>query len=316
MARVLTDLAELQRGAPTVVTIGAFDGVHRGHQYLMRRVIDRARHTHQDSLIVTFAPRPTVVLRPGSVELTGAAEKTRLIAALGPDLIVLLPFTAELAHVPADRFLDDILEHVNVQEIWVGADFAFGHNRAGNVDFLIGASQEAGFDVHVVARQTLAGARLSSTEIRRLVERGDVDEAAALLGHYFRLAGTVVTGFGRGSELGFPTANVEPEPSQMLPGTGIYAAYVSLDGERLPAAVSVGYNPTFGGERVVVEGYILDWRGDLRGKAVTVDFVSRIREERRFDGVEALVAQMRQDVDAVRQLLATAHEPGELLLPR
>jgi riboflavin kinase/FMN adenylyltransferase len=312
--QTVNDLAELQRGTPTLLTIGAFDGVHRGHQYLIREIVDRARHMGFDSMVITFDPRPQVVLRPGSLQLTDGAEKERIISAIGPNVLVILPFTRELAQVPAGDFIRTLLDHVNVAEVWIGADFAFGHNREGNVDFLIGAGQHSGFGVHVVARQQFLGESISSTRIRELVRQGDVRRAAILLGHYVSLSGTVVSGSGRGAGLGFPTANVQPPPDQLLPGTGIYAAYLRNGSQGFPAAVSVGYNVTFGGQDIVVEAHVLDFVGDLRQERVGLDFVARVRDEQRFDSVEDLVAEMHRDVHQVREILETAEEPGELLL--
>jgi riboflavin kinase/FMN adenylyltransferase len=225
--QIVHDLAELARGRPAILTIGGFDGVHRGHQFLIRQVVDRARRLDYDSVVVTFDPRPQVVLRPGNTQLTAAGEKVRILGALGPSIVVVLPFTRELSQIPAGQFLLNVREHVNVAEIWVGTDFAFGHNREGNVDFLIHSGQQSGFSVHVVSRQDLAGSTISSTAVRTLVEAGDVTEAAILLGHFLRVPGEVVSGAGRGSELGFPTANLSVSPSQVVPAKGIYAAYAT-----------------------------------------------------------------------------------------
>lgn len=312
--KVVHDLAALQRGTPTILTIGAFDGVHRGHQYLIRSAVDRARALQFESMVLTFDPRPVVTLRPGSTQLTDGIDKTRIIAALGPDVLAILPFTVETSQIPAGQFLGRILDHVNLAEVWVGADFAFGHKREGTVDFLIRSGQSSGFGVHIVARQRFQDGQLSSTRVRELLEEGDVAQAAVLLGHYPGFRGRVVSGFGRGKDLGFPTANIETAESQALPAIGIYAAYLRVNGDRYPAAVSVGTNPTFGGDKLVVEAYLLDFDGDLRDRVVAIDFVDRIRGEQRFDSADELVAEMHRDVDKVRKILDQAVEPGELIL--
>jgi riboflavin kinase / FMN adenylyltransferase len=311
---VVNDLEQLERSRPTVLAIGAFDGVHRGHQYLIRQVVNRARAIDAASMVLTFDPRPQVILRPGNYQLTDGADKARIISALGVDTLVVMPFSEETSLIPAGQFLVTILDHVNLAEIWLGADFAFGYKRGGDVDFLIRAGQHSGFAVHVVARQGLAGGAISSTRARELVTAGKVDEAALLLGHYPSLRGHVVPGAGRGRDLGFPTANIQPVPSQLVPGTGIYAGYLRIDNRCLPAAISVGYNPVFGGQHIVVEAYILDFDGDLRDEEVTLDFVARLREEQNFDSVDELVAQMHRDVANVRTILAGSEEPGELML--
>jgi riboflavin kinase / FMN adenylyltransferase len=311
--RIVTDLSALERDRPAILTIGAFDGVHRGHQYLIREVVDRARRRDYAAVVITFDPRPQVVLRPGSKQLTDGEQKARIIKALGPDVLVILPFSRELAAVPAGQFLLAVLEHINLAEIWIGADFAFGHNREGTVDFLIRSGQRSGFGMHVVARQQFDGVPISSTAVRTLLEEGDVSAAARLLGHYFRVPGTVVRGAGRGVELGFPTANLTTEATQQVPATGIYAGFLELEGVRRPAAISVGYNPQFDGTELSVEAYVLDFAGDLYGQAVCLDFVGRVREERRFESVEGLIAAMGKDVAAVRAILGEAQEPGELV---
>lgn len=312
--KVVRDLAELERGRPAILTIGAFDGVHRGHQFLIRQVVGRARRLDYDSAIITFDPRPEVVFRPESTQLTDAAAKARIIAAMGPDILAILKFNREVAQVTAGQFLLSILDHINLGEIWVGADFAFGHNREGTVDFLIRSGAAAGFAVHVLPREKLSEVPLSSTLVRDLLTAGNVAAAAVYLGHYAGFSGPVVRGAGRGRALGFPTANIQPPPHQALPATGIYAAYVRLGGERLPAAASVGYNPQFEGHELTVEAYILDFDRDIYGEELGIEFVGRVREERKFDSVDMLIAEMHRDIGRVREILAAAEEPGELLL--
>jgi len=307
--RLVHELAALKRGAPTILTIGAFDGVHRGHQFLIEQVVDRARDLHCQSLVIAFDPRPSVVLRVGESQLTNGLTKARMITALGIDTLVLLPFTPDLASLSAGQFLASILEHVNLVEMWTGADFAFGYKREGDVGSLERAGLDAGFDVHVVGREQFGPELISSSAVRKLVSAGDVAHAAEILGHYPGFDGLVVGGFGRGKELGFPTANVRPPSHQQLPATGIYAGYLGFNGRSLGAAISAGYNVVFGGTAIVVEAYVLDFTGDLRDTEVRLDFVDRIRPERDFDSVSALVAEMHRDVEKVRHVLTTAAKP-------
>lgn len=308
------ELDALQRDVPTVLTIGTFDGVHRGHQYLILQVVERARSLGAQSMVLTFDPAPQVVLRPGSLQLTDAGEKARLIGALGVEVLTVLSFTPELSQVAAPQFLEALLDHVNVAEFWAGADFAFGHKRQGNIDLLIGAGQYSNFAVHVVARQKLDGHAVSSSAVRDLLVAGDVEQAAVLLGHFPGISGEVVTGHGRGTGLGYPTANLQPPPHQLLPATGIYAGFLRHESRRLPAAISVGYNPVFEGKDIRVEAFVLDYSGELHGARVGLDFVGRIREERNFAGVDDLIAEMGRDVERARQILEAAQEPGELML--
>ncbi|HEX8917216.1 MAG TPA: bifunctional riboflavin kinase/FAD synthetase [Chloroflexota bacterium] len=312
--QVVTDLGQLTRAEPTILTIGTFDGVHRGHQWLIRQVADRARARGHKSLVITFDPSPAVTLRPGGTQLTEGTEKIRLISSVGPDVTAMLHFDHEMANVTAGQFLAEILDHVNLEEIWVGGDFAFGHNREGTVEYLIRAGQRTGFSVMVVPRRAILDVPVSSTMVRELMRKGDVARAAELLGHYPSIRGTVVTGARRGRQMGYPTANVAYPESQVLPATGIYAGYLRTDGGRLPAAISVGFNLVFAGREIKAEAYILDFDEDVLDTVVSLDFVERLRDEQNFESVDALVQQMGRDVEQTREILARAEEPGELLL--
>lgn len=313
--RTVADLSELERGRPAVLTIGAFDGVHRGHQFLIRQTVDRARRLDYETVVISFDPRPEVLFQPHSLQLTDGAAKARIISALGVDTLVMIPFTREFSEIPAGQFLLSILEHVNLAEMWVGADFAFGHKRGGNVDMLIRSGQGSGFAVHVVTRQPLDGVAISSTLVRDLISHGDVGPAASFLGYWHGWEGLVVHGDRRGRELGFPTANLQPPPHQQVPASGVYAGYVRFDGQRLPAAISVGTNVHFHGTALKVEAHILDWDGDIYDRIIGIEFVDRVREERGFESLEALIGEMERDCGEVRRLLERAEEPGELLMP-
>lgn len=312
--RIVDDLALLERGAPVILAMGAFDGVHRGHQWLIRQVVNRARALDAESMVITFDPRPEVTLRPGSLQLTGRTEKARLLGALGLNTAAIIPFTPAFSQIPAGNFLSSILDHINLTEFWAGADLAFGHHRQGTVATLITAGQHAGFAVHVVSRRPLDGVPISSTLVRDLVTAGDMAGAALYLGHYFTLTGSVVPGYGRGHGMGFPTANLSLPPAQLLPPTGIYAAYARFDGDSRPAAVSIGYNPVFGNEKLSVEAFVLDWEGDLSGRDLALDLVARLRDEQHFPSIDALSAQIARDVEETRRILASARQPGELIL--
>lgn len=313
--RTVADLAELERGRPAVLTIGAFDGVHRGHQFLIRQVVERARRLDYGSVVITFDPRPEVLFRPDSLQLTDGPAKARIISSLGVDTLVMVPFTRQFSEIPAGQFLLSILEHVNLAEMWVGADFAFGYKRGGTVDMLIRSGQQSGFAVHVVPRRPLDGVAVSSSLVRDRIVAGDVAGAAKYLGHWYAWEGLVVHGDQRGRELGFPTANLQPPPHQLLPATGVYAGYVRFDGQRLPAAISVGYNVHFHGTSLKVEAHILDWDGDIYDRIIGIEFVARVREEREFTSLDALITEMQHDCKEVGRLLARADEPGERIMP-
>lgn len=313
--RTVADLAELERGRPAVLTIGAFDGVHRGHQFLIRQTVDRARRLDYETVVIAFDPRPEVLFRPDSLQLTDGGAKARVISALGVDALVMVPFTRAFSEVPAGQFLLSILEHVNLAEMWVGADFAFGHKRGGNVEMLIRSGQQSGFAVHVVPRQPLDGTAISSTLVRDLVAGGNVARAASFLGYWHGWEGLVVHGDRRGRELGFPTANLQPPLYQIIPASGIYAGYVRFDGQKLPAAISIGTNVHFHGTALKVEAHILDWDGDIYDRVIGIEFVDRVREERKFESLEALIEEMKHDCGEVRRVLSSAEEPGELIMP-
>jgi len=294
----------------SAVTIGAYDGVHLGHRALLAELQERARARGLVSAVVTFDRHPATVVRPESAPplLTDLDQKLELLASCGVDRTVVVPFDRSRADETAEDFVGEILvDALGSRLVVVGEDFHFGHGRKGNVALLRELGAHEGFEVDGVAL-TGRGEPVSSTRIRRLVAEGDVAGAAALLGREHQVRGQVVHGDGRGAaELGIPTANVAVPAEIALPGLGIYAGrYERPDGRQHPAAISVGRRPTFYDDAPapLVEAYLLDFDGDLYGEQARVAFVARLREERRFDSVEALVAQIHRDVDDARATLA------------
>jgi riboflavin kinase/FMN adenylyltransferase len=307
---LIRNLAELNPGPPAVMTIGVFDGVHRGHQALISQVVERARALQGQSIVLTFYPHPRAVLRPGKpvYELTSQDEKLALIAALGADVVTTVTFTRELSLLTAAQFIDLLLQHVHLRELWVGPDFALGHNREGTVERLSQLGTEHHFAVDVVEPVDSAGERVSSSRIRDLVTAGDVEQAATLLGRYPHIEGVVVTGVRRGQTLGFPTANLALTAAYLLPADGIYAVFAELDGARLPAVASIGVRPTFGINDRLVEVYLFDFARDIYGQHLGVSLVKRLRNEERFDSVDDLIAQMQRDASEAREVLANVEE--------
>ena len=301
----ISDLNELVPGLPAVVTIGVFDGVHRGHQALIGQVVERAHAIAGTSVVLTFHPHPRAVLRPDvpTYALTSLSERLRLIAELGVDTVATLEFTRALSLLSAEEFLDLLQAHVNLRELWVGDDFALGHHRSGTVARLSELGVERGFVVHPVTQFADGGDRISSSRVRDLMTAGDVAQAALLLGRYPYIAGTVIPGLQRGRTLGFPTANLALNAAYVLPADGIYAVYAELDGVRLPAVANIGVRPTFGTNDRLVEVYILDFDQRIYGKVLGVHLVKRLRPEARFASVADLVAQMRRDVADARSVL-------------
>jgi riboflavin kinase/FMN adenylyltransferase len=306
------DLHDVPAGfGPSAVTIGNFDGVHRGHHAVLRQVVDRARAGGMRAVAVTFDPHPLAVLYPDRAPepLSTTDHKLELLAAAGIDAVLVMPFTRELAEWSPRRFVQEALvDALGAKEVVVGSDTRFGKRNSGDVDTLRELGEELGFDVHVVADLGRRGEerRWSSTWIRELVAEGDVAAAAEVLGRPHRVTGVVVHGDHRGRELGYPTANLQPNSVGALPADGIYAGWlVRTPGvERLPAAISVGTNPTFDGHTRRVEAYVLGRDDlDLYGETVAVEFVERLRPTLRFDGIEALVEQMADDVARCREVL-------------
>jgi riboflavin kinase / FMN adenylyltransferase len=297
----------------SVVTIGEFDGVHRGHQRIVAVARQAAADLGLPVVVVTFDPHPDEVVRPGSHPplLTTARRRLQLLAGLGVDAVCVIPFTLEFSRLGPDEFVRTVLvDRLHAARVVEGEDFRFGHKAAGDVALLAELGEKYEFAVTGVPLLTEDGVTISSTSIRMLLADGAVSAAAELLGRPHRVEGVVVRGYERGRSLGFPTANLEPPPHTAIPADGIYAGWLAtLDGvghetERWPAAISVGTNPTFGGQDRTVEGHALDRDDlDLYGVHVAVDFVARLRATVKFDSVEALVQQMYIDVGDARRLL-------------
>ncbi len=310
---VVTDpSAEPFPGERAVVTIGVYDGLHLGHQALIGQVRRIAAERGARSAVLTFDRHPASVVRPESAPqlLTDAEQRLELLAATGIDAAVVLPFDAERAAEPAADFVEELLVAcLRAEAVVVGEDFHFGRNREGNVDLLRKLGQVHGFDVvpvELVGRGDGVDEPVSSTAIRRALAGGDVARAAAMLGRPFEARGTVVHGDQRGRLLGFPTANVEVWNRVCLPADGVYAGwYVRPDGGQHACAINIGRRPTFyaHADHSLLEAHLLDFEGDLYGERAKVRFVEFLRSERKFDGIEALVAQLRNDVAHAQQLL-------------
>jgi riboflavin kinase / FMN adenylyltransferase len=298
----------------SVVTIGVFDGVHRGHQRVVGRATEVAAELALPVVVVTFDPHPDEVVRPGSHPpfLCTARRRAELLAGLGVDAVCVLPFTREFSQLGPDEFVHAVLvDRLHAARVVVGEDFRFGHRAAGDVALLAELGEKYDFAAEGVPLVTDDGVRVSSTGIRGQLAAGDVAGAARDLGRPHRVEGIVVRGQQRGKVLGFPTANLETLPHTAIPADGIYAGWLTrLDPagrelERWPAAISVGMNPTFDGQERSVEAYALDRDDlDLYGTHMAVDFVARLRGMERFASVDALVRQMHQDVDAARAICA------------
>lgn len=288
------------------LTVGVFDGVHRGHQEIIRNLVAAARQTSTKAVVVTFWPHPATVLGRGVVRcLTMDDERAALLESLGVDAVVTQAFDANLAATTARDFVARLHARLGFQHFLIGYDFALGKDREGNRTRLAEIGADLGYEVRVIPALGDESGVISSTEIRKLVATGDVSEAAKLLGHNYGLHGQVVHGDSRGRGLGFPTANIAHPTEKILPSNGVYACWAWLNGQPHQAAVNVGVRPQFhdGTGPPRVEAYLLDFDSDLYGLDVRLEFVARLREERKFSSVAALLAQIRQDVGLTREIL-------------
>ena len=289
----------------TVATMGNFDGIHLGHQALVRNTVEESKRLGYPSTVLTFEPHPLKILAPERAPslILSYEDKIALLQSLGVDIVVAQGFDRQFASIPADDFVRRFLvDRLKVKKLWVGRDLRFGQGRKGGTDDLLRLAAGAGFEVGVLDPILLDGIRISSSRIRQLVEEGRVAEVRPMLGRYHFVSGRIVTGHRRGRELGFPTANIATQ-TEVVPLNGIYATLTELQNRRLLSVSSVGVNPTFGDGPRTVESFILDFDGDIYGERIKLSFVQRIRDERKFAAVKDLIAQMHEDVKHARAAL-------------
>lgn len=308
MIRHLDDFtADLRGGA---ISVGNFDGVHLGHARIIDRLIRAARVHGGPAIAFTFDPHPAAILRPDRVPppLTRTERKAELLGRLGVDAVVAYPTDAAFLELTAREFFDRILvDTLDARAIVEGPNFFFGHDRRGNVEVLGEFCAEASLDFEVVEPYDMQGRIISSSRTRQCLAEGHVAEVTEMLTEPYRVHGMVVRGANRGASLGFPTANVDMVPT-LLPKEGIYAGRGYIEGQPVPAAISLGPNPTFDDGRLKFEVYLLDFEGDLYGQLVEVDFLARLRDIERYDSVDDLLAQMHRDVEATRRIVMAAEK--------
>jgi riboflavin kinase / FMN adenylyltransferase len=282
----------------SVVTLGNFDGVHLGHQALIRGAVADSKLLGIRPVVLTFEPHPLKVLAPERAPkmLLSHKDKMQLLQSFGVDTVIVQHFDLAFAKLSAEEFVRRIItDRLKARKIWVGKDLRFGQGRKGRVDDLIRWGKECGFEVAVVEPILVSGVRVSSSRIRQLVDEGRVNEVKPMLGRYHFVSGRIVIGHGRGKDLGFPTANIATR-TELLPLDGIYASLLQLGEKTLPSVTSVGLNPTFGEGPRTVETYILNFDDDIYGQTAKLSFVERIRAEKKFSTVDALVVQIQDDV--------------------
>ena len=306
--QVEKELAKLSPEKDTLLTIGVFDGVHRGHKHLLSQLTEQARQQNLLSGVVTFRQHPQKMLSPQTrlPFLTDLTQRTGLLKNEGVDMVVPLSFTSELAQLSASQFVSLLKRYLRMHRLLIGPDFALGKNREGDFDTLRALGEEMNFSVTIIPPLTINGEVVSSTAIRQALADGDMKRVTNLIGRPFRLQGQVITGTGRGLELGFPTANLKIDPKQALPAEGVYATRTYLDDKAYPSVTNIGRCPTFGNKECSVEVYLLDYNNNLYGRELTVDIVERLRDEKRFDSVEELKNQIAADIEQGRAILSPA----------
>ncbi|MDX1639025.1 MAG: bifunctional riboflavin kinase/FAD synthetase [Balneolaceae bacterium] len=309
----LVYLYDVQRDPESVVTVGTFDGVHKGHRVLMETVLRKAEERNARSVIVTFDPHPRDIISPGERGiklLTTLQERREILEDLGIDNMVVIPFDRDFSLLSSEEFVEDIIYNkIGVGEFVIGYDHHFGRNREGTIETIEEKGRELGFDAYVVSKQEVGDKTVSSTAIRKAISsEGNIELATELLGRYYMLNGTVIHGDKRGKEIGYPTANIKPEhPNKIIPKDGVYAVKVRLDGEWHGGMMNIGTRPTFDEkENRTLEVNIFEFDQDIYGKTLQVRFVKRIRDEKKFSGVDELVEQLKRDQRQAEQALKRA----------
>ena len=305
---VIRDIADFPPLSFPVVTSGTFDGVHIGHQKILKRVTERAKERNGQSVVITYWPHPRLVLFPEDNKLkllSTIEERIEHLRSFGIDYLLIIPFTKEFSRTSSRTFITDILvKALNTKLLIIGYDHRFGKNREGSFENLKARSQQYGFEVEEIPRQDIDDVGVSSTKIRRALENGDIETASLYLGRRYSITSEVVEGDKIGRTIGYPTANLAiPEAPKLIPANGVYAVWAQVDGERYPAMMNIGMRPTVSGKSLTLEVHILDFNKDIYGKSITVEFVEHLRNEKMFNGLNELKAQLAMDEANTRRVL-------------
>lgn len=292
---------------PTVLTIGTFDGLHRGHQALLAQLKQAAQQAQALSAVLAFHPRPKAVFAPerfGQDYLTSDVERIALFEQLNIDLLVLVPFTVALSQLTAEAFIQQLKQRLNFVQLWAGHDFALGKGRAGTIDKLAELGQTYNYTVHNFLPFLLEGQIVSSTRIRKHLMAGEIQQVTTLLGRYPSVRGTVGHGQQRGRAIGFPTANLKVPTEQLVPANGVYATYIRHieSDSRHPSVTNIGVRPSFEGQERTIETHIFDFEKDIYGQTYQLEFVARLRPEKKFETIDALIKQIQQDSQQAKAL--------------
>lgn len=305
----LIKLDEVKRHPNTVLTVGTFDGVHGGHMALIEKVLEKAEQREARSAVITFDPHPREIINPGAEGikmLTTLEERCEILAELGIDLLIVIPFDRDFSLLSSEEFVRDIIyKKVGVSEFVIGYDHHFGRDREGTIETIERIGEELGFSSYVVSKKEMGNTTISSTLIRKTIaEEGEVKQAAGYLGRPYLLNGLVIHGEERGREIGFPTANLKPEhPNKIIPQTGVYAVTVRIGEKWYGGMMNIGVRPTFGEDKPTLEVHIFDFEETIYGQTIQVRYVDRIRDERKFSGVEELKVQLEKDRQLVLDIL-------------
>ena len=306
--KVIYDIAEFKPEKPVILTQGTFDGVHFGHQKILRQVVDEALQIGGVSVLLTFYPHPRLVLYPDDNELkllSTIEEKVDLVSALGIDYLIIMPFTQELSRLRADEFVRDILvEKLHLTKLIIGYDHRFGRNREGGMQEMVLFSETYGFELEEIPAQDISESIVSSTKIRQALLTGEVHQAGKYLGTAYVLRGKVEEGMQRGTTIGYPTANIRVNSSyKLIPKNGVYAVWVYIDEKKFEGMLNIGYNPTFDDKKWSVEVHLFDFNQNVYHKEITIAFVSRTRDEQKFDDLQSLINQLKEDEKEIRAIL-------------
>ena len=289
------------------LTIGSFDGVHLGHQEIIRHLVSEAHSREALAVAMAFFPHPAIVLgkRQNPLYLTTIEERAEIMGEMGVDVVITYPFDLQTANMSAREFIALLHEHIKFEGLCVGHDFALGKNREGNTEKLSLLGQEFGYQIELIAAVKNDDVIVSSSGIRTKILEGEIEQAMRFLGRHYRIKGKVIPGDGRGKTIGIPTANLEIWQEQAIPKTGVYAAWAKIRDRTLEAVVNIGVRPTFELETSLprVEAHVLDFHEEIYGEEIILSFVARLRDERRFPNIEALVEQIRYDISRTKQLL-------------